>query len=137
MRLALTTLLLLAGCGDGSSTDCACTVMTDTGQLALGCGDEGCLGGMLFGCEEDNVLVLGRCGAALDAGGDGVGGGACLASQAMCDPGSSSCCATDGGIAPSCDPVTRHCCVPRGGACAGSADCCGTAACQPDGTCGG
>jgi hypothetical protein len=131
--LVLLALLVSGGCGDGNATDCACTVTIDPMSITLGCGDEGCLAGMRFGCEEDNVVQLGVCATIDGSGGEG---GACLAAQQMCDPATSSCCAIapdDAGasaLAPSCDPISRHCCVGSGGDCNVTADCCSGAVCN-------
>jgi len=129
--VAAVALAALAACGDGDTTDCACTVTIDPTSITLGCGDEGCLGGMLFGCDEDNVLVLGSCGP-MDM--TSTDGGACLAAGMMCDPaGAATCCAVPvdaGALHPSCDPETRHCCVPVGGGCSDTADCCSGHVCM-------
>jgi len=142
LLLAMIT-VVVAGCGDTGVTSCRCDVSIGDDTITLGCGESGCVGGLRFGCDDDNVQSLGKC-VAIDGGPDD--GGQCLALQAVCDPATASCCPTgaaDGGAAdggasdggapdqsvipargPSCDPSSHHCCVPTGSACAESAECC-------------
>lgn len=126
---AVVLLLLLAGCGDGTTTDCACTVSNETGELHLGCGDTGCLSGTVFGCDEDNVVVVGSCTPHDLADPDG---GGCVSLQATCTPGVDTCCVSSDGpaVAPTCDPTARRCCVAMGGDCTSSADCCTGTTCD-------
>jgi hypothetical protein len=126
MRAWLCVMLLIgAGCGDDSANDCACTVTIGDGTLTLGCGDSGCLGGLRFGCEEDDVIMLGACGVVDAAAAQGSDGDACVPSHAACDPATSICCPRAGVLAePTCDPVSRQCCVAPGSACISTADCC-------------
>lgn len=112
--------LTVAACGE-SVNDCACTVSIGQESLTLGCGESGCVAGSRFGCDEDNVIALGRCGA--------LDGASCLGLQAQCEPGASSCCPPDGGPAATCDAVSHTCCLPTGESCTTSAECCGGQAC--------
>ncbi len=112
----------LAGCG-GDARDCACTVTIAEFTKTLGCGEQACIAGSRFGCDEDNVISLGLCSAP-----DLAEPGACLPLQDGCDPVASTCCAGDAdagrAISPTCDAVSRRCCVATGASCTVSADCC-------------
>ncbi len=136
--LFLLASLGVLGCGEGSPTDCACTITVETETLTLGCGESGCVAGGRYGCEEDNVQALGRCGG--DLGGSTVvddgDGGQCLAPTSGCEGTTLACCARttpSGLLAPSCDVITRRCCVSVGERCETSADCCSGHACTASG----
>lgn len=126
-------LLGLLGCGEGTATNCGCTIRIGTETLGLGCGEIGCLAGSRFGCDNDLVQSIGRCDGDLGVRSvDNGDGGQCLPPMSSCEGAVLACCgvAADAGLMqPSCDPVSRRCCVPVGGTCESSSDCCAGHAC--------
>ncbi|MEO6950600.1 MAG: hypothetical protein ABI321_02225 [Polyangia bacterium] len=137
MRALLVSVLLLAACGDGTISNCACTVTVGDASVQLKCGESTCLAYSGFGCDDDEVVPIGPCGhdfaqVTLVDSGDPDSGGACVPAGAACAGTSAPCCTTPSGtgpLSPSCDPTTQKCCVATGQACSQSADCCGIRTC--------
>lgn len=135
MRIILFA-LLLSGCGtnDSGGNNCACTVTVDTTKANLKCGEQACVGGLSFGCDNDDVVSLGRCQTdfAVQPLRNDLGQAVCYPFGAACTT-TLPCCGIDAGLTATCDPVSAACCVPTGSPCNTSSDCCATKACIPSG----
>lgn len=137
MRAVLLSLLLLAACGDGSPTHCACTVTVGDASAELTCGESTCLSYSGFGCDNDEVVSIGPCGhdfaqVTLVDSGDPDSGGACVPAAAACAGQAAPCCRVASGagqLEPTCDAISHRCCVATGHPCAQNADCCAATTC--------